>query len=79
MNSQDRDLKCLPLYGDPSAARRLFDRPRLEVEVRRAYVRRVMGEGAAELDPILQAHLGLGRKQETEPEGSASVVTAHAL
>jgi hypothetical protein len=62
----DRDLKCLPLYGDLSAQRRLYDRQRLGLEVRRASVRRVMDDDPAKLDPVLRLHLGLDEKKENE-------------
>ena len=62
----DPDLKCLPLYGDLSAQRRLFDRQRLGLEVRRLGVRRLMNEDSAKLDPVLRFHLGLDEKPEKE-------------
>jgi hypothetical protein len=61
-----RELKCLPLYGDLSAQRRLFDRQRLGLEVRRLAVRRFKNDGSAELDPVLRFHLGLDGKKEEE-------------
>jgi hypothetical protein len=63
---EDRDLKCLPLYGDLSAQRRLFDRQRLGLEVRRSAVRRLMNDDSAKLDPVLRFHLGLDGEKEKE-------------
>jgi len=62
----DRDLKCLPLYGDLSAQRRLYDRQRLGLEVRRLAVRGSMNDASAKLDPVLRFHLGLDGKPENE-------------
>jgi hypothetical protein len=61
---QDRDLKCLPLYGDLAAGQRPFDRQRLGLEVRRLAVHRFKNDGSAELDPVLRFHLGLDEKKE---------------
>jgi hypothetical protein len=63
----DGDLKCLPLYGDVSAQRRLYDRQRPALEVRRLGARRAMADGSANLDPVLRFHLGLDEKKENEP------------
>lgn len=63
---QDRDLKCLPLYGDLSVQRRLYDRQRLGLEVRRLGVRRLMNDGSAKLDQVLRFHLGLDGTPEKE-------------
>jgi hypothetical protein len=60
----DLGLKCLPLYGDLSAQRRLFDTQRLRLEVRRLAVRGVMNDDSAKLDPVLRFHLGLDGKKE---------------
>jgi hypothetical protein len=61
-NFPDRDFKCLPLYGDSSNAGRLFDKQRRELAVRGGYVRRVMADDSAKLDPVLRSHLGLDQK-----------------
>ncbi len=67
-NFPDRDFKCLPLYGDSSNAGRLFDRQRRELAVRGGYVRRVMADDSARLDPVLRSHLGLDQKRtESSP------------
>lgn len=62
----DRDFKCLPLYGDLAAQRRLYDRQRIGLEARRAGVLRLMNDGSAKLDPVLRFHLGLDEKKENE-------------
>ena len=62
----DPGVKCLPLYGDVLAQRRLYDRQRLGLEVRRSAVRGLMNDDAAKLDPVLRFHLGLDEKKENE-------------
>ena len=58
-NFPDRDYKYLPLYGDSSHGRRLFDNQRRVLESRGAFVRRVLADDSAKLDPVLRSHLGL--------------------
>jgi hypothetical protein len=60
----DPGVKCLPLYGDVLAQRRLYDRQRLGLEVRRLAVRGVVNDGSAKLDPVLRFHLGLDGKED---------------
>lgn len=66
MSMLDGDYKCLPLYGDVSAQRRLYDRQRLGSEARRSAVRRLTNDDSARLDPVLRFHLGLDGKTENE-------------
>ena len=64
-STEDRDLKCLPLYGDTSMQRRLLAGPRLLLEVQGSYTRRVLKDDAARLDPVLRSHMRLDETETT--------------
>jgi hypothetical protein len=66
MSMLDGDYQCLPLYGDVSAQRRLYDRQRLGLEARRSAVQRLANDDSARLDPVLRFHMGLDGKSESE-------------
>ena len=62
--SRDRDRWALRAMERSETEPRLYHAQRIQLEVRRAYMRRVLAEDGAGLDPVLRAHLGLGPAEE---------------